>query len=200
MPGKASVAVVVTIVLDPGLASLYVPYTSSPLSAEYLVVAACTIEAIAAAQIAAIAARIIFVFMPVSFLVFVEDWVCETLAVVRLLSCAENSKRTTTRRARRRFQCRSMPPNWRHLRFTVQRRWSPKEDGRYDSTSFYDLSILPRGVFCGKGQYGTEEFGRRNGGASRPGTQLDLISQYRKPKSHSGILLPKPISTSSFTT
>ena len=39
-----------------------------------------------------------------------------------------------------------MPLQWRHLRFTVQRRWSPKEDGRYDSTSFYDLSIPPRGA------------------------------------------------------
>ena len=121
---------------------------------------------------------------------------CETLAVVRLLSCAENNKRTTTRcvrgrvsrqdggfpcqRARcplsqrrqavrgggylrhartrhrasvrgytrRRFRCRSMPPHWRHLRFTVQRRWSPKEDGRYDSTSFCDLSIPARDFFA----------------------------------------------------
>ena len=47
---------------------------------------------------------------------------------------------------RRRFRCRSLPPQWRHLRFTVQRRWSPKEDGRYYSTSFYDLSIPPRGA------------------------------------------------------
>ena len=73
---------------------------------------------------------------------------CETLAVVRLLSCAENSKRTTTRCARRRFRCRSLPPHWRLMRFTVQRRWPPKEDGRYDSTSFYDLSIPPRGFFA----------------------------------------------------
>ena len=50
---------------------------------------------------------------------------------------------------RRRFRCRSLPPHWRHLRFTVQRRWSPKEDVQYDSTSFCDLSIPPRGVFCG---------------------------------------------------
>ena len=48
---------------------------------------------------------------------------------------------------RRRFRCRSMPLQWRHLRITVQRRWSPKEDGRYDSTSFYDLSIPPRRRF-----------------------------------------------------
>ena len=47
---------------------------------------------------------------------------------------------------RRRFRCRSMPLQWRHLRFTVQRRWSPKEDGRYYSTFFYDLSIPPRGA------------------------------------------------------
>ena len=47
---------------------------------------------------------------------------------------------------RRRFRCRFMPLQWRHLRFTVQRRWSPKEDGRYYSTSFYDLSIPPRGA------------------------------------------------------
>ena len=26
-----------------------------------------------------------------------------------------------------------MPLQWRHLRFTVQRRWSPKEDGRRDA-------------------------------------------------------------------
>ena len=39
-----------------------------------------------------------------------------------------------------------MPLQWRHLRFTVQRRWSPKEDGRYYSTSFCDSSIPPRGV------------------------------------------------------
>ena len=44
---------------------------------------------------------------------------------------------------RRRFRCRFMPLQWRHLRFTIQRRWSPKEDGRYYSTSFYDLSIPP---------------------------------------------------------
>ena len=44
---------------------------------------------------------------------------------------------------RRRFRCRSMPLQWRHLRFTIQRRWSPKEDGRHYSTSFYDLSIPP---------------------------------------------------------
>jgi len=75
---------------------------------------------------------------------------CETLAVVRLLSCAENSKRTTTRFTRRRSRCRSMPLQWRHLRFTVQRRWSPKEDGRCNSTSFYDLSIPPHGVFCAR--------------------------------------------------
>ena len=49
---------------------------------------------------------------------------------------------------RRRFRCRSLPPRWRLMRFTVQRRWSPKEDGRYDSTSFYDLSIPPRGFFA----------------------------------------------------
>ena len=49
---------------------------------------------------------------------------------------------------RRRFRCRFMPPQWRHLRFTIQRRWSPKEDGRYVSTSFRDSSIPPRGVFC----------------------------------------------------
>ena len=47
---------------------------------------------------------------------------------------------------RRRFRCRSMPLQWRHLRFTIQRRWSPKEDGRYYSTSFCDLSIPARGV------------------------------------------------------
>ena len=51
---------------------------------------------------------------------------------------------------RRRFRCRSLPPHWRHLRFTIQRRWSPKEYGRYYSTSFYDLSIPPRGVFCAR--------------------------------------------------
>ena len=47
---------------------------------------------------------------------------------------------------RRRFRCRSLPPQWRHLRFTIQRRWSPKKDVRYDSTSLDDLSIPRRGV------------------------------------------------------
>ena len=47
---------------------------------------------------------------------------------------------------RRRFRCRSMPLQWRHLRFTVQRRWSPKEDGRYYSTSFRGSSISPCGA------------------------------------------------------
>ena len=69
MPGKASVAVVVTIVLDPGLASLYVPYTSSPLSAEYLVVAACTVEVIAATQITA--AKVILFLMLIAVSPFV---------------------------------------------------------------------------------------------------------------------------------
>jgi hypothetical protein len=41
---------------------------------------------------AAIAARMVFVFILVTFLGFVEDWVCETLAVVRLLSCAEEQQ------------------------------------------------------------------------------------------------------------
>ena len=47
---------------------------------------------------------------------------------------------------RRRFRCRSMPLQWRHLRFTIQRRWSPKKDRWHDSTSLDDLSIPPRGV------------------------------------------------------
>ena len=47
---------------------------------------------------------------------------------------------------RRRFRCRSMPPQWRLMRFSVQRRWSPKEDGWYYSTSFCDLSIPAHGV------------------------------------------------------
>ncbi len=62
----------------------------------------------AAAQIAAIAARIIFASILVVFLSVVKDWACETLAVVRLLSCSnllllyaccrarKDSKRTTT--------------------------------------------------------------------------------------------------------
>ena len=91
----------------------------------------------AAAQIAAIAARIIFASILVVFLSVVKDWACETLAVVRLLSCSnllllyaccrarKNSKRTTTRRARRRFRYRSMPLQWRHMRFTFQGRRSP---------------------------------------------------------------------------
>ena len=48
---------------------------------------------------------------------------------------------------RRRFRCRSMPLQWRHLRFTIQRRWSPKEDGRYDSTSFV-ICQSPARLFC----------------------------------------------------
>ena len=46
----------------------------------------------AAIQIAAIAARIIFVFILFAFPSLVEDLVCETLAVVRLPSCAEEQQ------------------------------------------------------------------------------------------------------------
>ena len=47
----------------------------------------------------------------------------ELLLLYACCRTRKDSKRTTTRCSRRRFRCRSMPPQWRHLRFAVQRRF-----------------------------------------------------------------------------